>query len=234
MFERFAKDARAAVVGAQEVARDTGSRSIDTRHLLLVLAEQPGRRTALSGRSGPTWRRSPRPCVPTCGPAPGRRRAGGPGHRPGRRTPPGGCGLRARLTGAGGTAPAGHIPFTPDAKKALELALREAIRLKQKRIHTGHLMLGILRADSAGQALLQRGAGGHRRPPHGARGANEGRLKALRRLRRGATLHLLQVGDGATRHREHLLRGRQGRRRIRRTRRTEGTPGFPELPPEGS
>ena len=50
----------------------------------------------------------------------------------------------------------GHIPFTPDAKKALELALREAIRLKQKRIHTGHLMLGILRAESPGQALLLR------------------------------------------------------------------------------
>ena len=42
MFERFTKEARAAVVGAQAVARDTGSRSIDTRHLLLVLAEQPG------------------------------------------------------------------------------------------------------------------------------------------------------------------------------------------------
>ncbi len=30
-------------------------------------------------------------------------------------------------------APGGHIPFTPDAKKALELALSEAIRLKQNR-----------------------------------------------------------------------------------------------------
>ena len=42
MFERFTKDARAAVVGAQQVARVTGSRSIDTRHLLVVLAEHPG------------------------------------------------------------------------------------------------------------------------------------------------------------------------------------------------
>ena len=54
-----------------------------------------------------------------------------------------------------GRIPAGHIPFTPDAKKALQLALRETIRLKQKGIHTGHLMLGILRAESAGRALLQ-------------------------------------------------------------------------------
>ena len=42
MFERFTKDARSAVVGTQEVARETGSRSIDTRHLLVVLAENPG------------------------------------------------------------------------------------------------------------------------------------------------------------------------------------------------
>src|SRR5688572_11777251 len=42
MFERFTKEARAAVVGAQEVARDTGSRSIDTRHLLIALVESRG------------------------------------------------------------------------------------------------------------------------------------------------------------------------------------------------
>nr|WP_268247750.1 Clp protease N-terminal domain-containing protein [Actinomadura citrea] len=38
----------------------------------------------------------------------------------------------------------GHIPFTPQAKKALELSLRHAIRLGQKEIRSGHLLLGVL------------------------------------------------------------------------------------------
>jgi ATP-dependent Clp protease ATP-binding subunit ClpA len=49
----------------------------------------------------------------------------------------------------------GHIPFTPRAKKCLELALREAITLKHNFISDGHLLLGILRAEpNAGTKLL--------------------------------------------------------------------------------
>ena len=55
-----------------------------------------------------------------------------------------------------GRTPGGHIPFTPDAKKALELALREAIRLHHRSIGAGHLLLGILRAENPGRALLKR------------------------------------------------------------------------------
>ncbi|HSV38590.1 MAG TPA: Clp protease N-terminal domain-containing protein, partial [Nocardioidaceae bacterium] len=47
MFERFSKDAKAAVVGAQQVAREAGSRSIDTRHLLVVLMQQVAVASAL-------------------------------------------------------------------------------------------------------------------------------------------------------------------------------------------
>jgi ATP-dependent Clp protease ATP-binding subunit ClpA len=43
----------------------------------------------------------------------------------------------------------GHIPFSKDAKKVLELALREAVRLKAGEIGTGHLLLGLLRAGDA-------------------------------------------------------------------------------------
>ncbi|HSV39959.1 MAG TPA: Clp protease N-terminal domain-containing protein, partial [Nocardioidaceae bacterium] len=48
----------------------------------------------------------------------------------------------------------GHIPYSRDAEKALELSLRETIRLGQKTIQPGHLLLGILRSESPGHALL--------------------------------------------------------------------------------
>jgi hypothetical protein len=54
-----------------------------------------------------------------------------------------------------GRTPRGHLPFAPEARKALELALRETIRLKQKTIHSGHLLLGILRAECSARALLE-------------------------------------------------------------------------------
>ncbi|WP_067703113.1 Clp protease N-terminal domain-containing protein [Nocardia jejuensis] len=42
----------------------------------------------------------------------------------------------------------GHIPFTRDAKKVLELSLREAITRGDKRIEAGHVLLGVLRAPN--------------------------------------------------------------------------------------
>ena len=45
----------------------------------------------------------------------------------------------------GTRAPKGHIPFTPRAKKVLELSLREALALKSKSIADGHIALGLLR-----------------------------------------------------------------------------------------
>ncbi len=46
--------------------------------------------------------------------------------------------------GRGGRAPSGHLPFTPRAKKVLELGLREALRLSHNYIGTEHLLLGIV------------------------------------------------------------------------------------------
>lgn len=161
MFERFSSEARGAVTAAQDVARATASRAIDTRHLLVALAE---------GAAGPD---SATAALREVGIEPDRL-AGA---------------LRSELTadgldsealgslgidltavrrrtdevfGAGaldhaGRSP-GHIPFTRDAKKALELALREALRLKQKPIDVRHLLLGIIRAECPGRdALLERG-----------------------------------------------------------------------------
>lgn len=53
-------------------------------------------------------------------------------------------GLREAMTVDGGQ-PAGHIPFTPRAKKVLELALREALQIGNNYIGTEHLLLGLIR-----------------------------------------------------------------------------------------
>lgn len=50
----------------------------------------------------------------------------------------------AQIVGPGGTAVAGSVPFTPRAKKTLELALREALQFGHDHIGTEHLLLGIL------------------------------------------------------------------------------------------
>ena len=47
--------------------------------------------------------------------------------------------------GRGKASPGGHIPFTPRAKKVLELSLREALQLKHNYIGTEHILLGLLR-----------------------------------------------------------------------------------------
>ena len=56
--------------------------------------------------------------------------------------------------------PSGHVPFTPRAKKTLELSLREARQLGDSHIGTEHLLLGLIRQDEgpAAQALRELGA----------------------------------------------------------------------------
>ncbi len=49
------------------------------------------------------------------------------------------------IVGTGTTSPPGHIPFTPRAKKTLELALREALQLRHNYIGTEHILLGLIR-----------------------------------------------------------------------------------------
>ena len=64
------------------------------------------------------------------------------------------------IVGEGRGAPAGHIPFTPRAKKVLELALREALQLGHNYIGTEHILLGLIREGEgvAAQALQTLGA----------------------------------------------------------------------------
>ena len=51
----------------------------------------------------------------------------------------------AEKIGRGKRQPSGHIPFTPRAKKTLELSLREALAIKHNYIGTEHILLGLIR-----------------------------------------------------------------------------------------
>ncbi|PZR54949.1 Clp protease [Xylanimonas oleitrophica] len=171
MFERFTGGARAAVVTAQEVARALRSEQIDTRHLLVALLEDGGH--LVDGvRVDPAPLRE---AVAGTGVAPDHvvaraRAAIAAGDvLDGEALASLGIDLdtvRARadeVFGAGALDAAarrrrrgtrGHVPFTGDAKKALELALREALRLQDKSIGPRHLLLGLLRADCPGGRVL--------------------------------------------------------------------------------
>jgi ATP-dependent Clp protease ATP-binding subunit ClpA len=163
MFERFTKDARFAVVGAQEVAIEAHSGQIDSRHLLVALAEEDGpARSALtdSGLDVAELVRQARANI-NAGDALDPAALAAVGIDLDEVT------RRTEATfGEGALARAGrilrgrrkHIPFTRDAKKSLELALREAIRLGSKEIDGGHLLLGLTRAESPARSVLS-GAG---------------------------------------------------------------------------
>ena len=64
------------------------------------------------------------------------------------------------IIGRGQQAPSGHIPFTPRAKKVLELSLRESLQLGHTYIGTEHSLLGLIREGDgvAAQILVKLGA----------------------------------------------------------------------------
>src|SRR5437016_13128500 len=64
------------------------------------------------------------------------------------------------IVGIGEQAPSGHVPFTPRAKKVLELSLREALQLGHHYIGTEHILLGLIREGEgvAAQVLQKLGA----------------------------------------------------------------------------
>jgi ATP-dependent Clp protease ATP-binding subunit ClpA len=164
MFERFTKDARQVVVNAREQSRRLGQRHVGTEHLLLALIETESVTATLLkqvGLSGDGVRAAiehllGQSQILTDADAEALRRIGididavrakleesfGPGAlQP--EAPPTRYGLFGRKLSGG--------PFTPRSRKVLELALREAIRLKSDRIGTEHILLGLIR-EGAGLA----------------------------------------------------------------------------------
>lgn len=161
MFERFTKDARSAVVLAQEAAREGHAGMIDVVHVTLgVLKANSGAIDALqeAGLDADLLRRRLSDHA---------RGSGldeealaslgidfGAVNRAAEETFGEGAleraGLLAKLRGR----QRAHIPFTKDAKKALELTLREAIRLGDKELTDRHILLAVLRAGGPVAGLL--------------------------------------------------------------------------------
>jgi len=150
MFERFTGEARQVVVLAQDEARRLCHHYIGTEHLLLgLLAEGRGPAAQLLNerglRAGDLRRRillivggeglDPEALATLGIDLDEVRRATEAAFGPGA--------LDSNSTGR--KPPTGHIPFTPRAKKVLELSLREAERLQQGSIGTGHILLGLIR-----------------------------------------------------------------------------------------
>jgi ATP-dependent Clp protease ATP-binding subunit ClpC len=130
MFERFTDKARQCVVLAQEEARLLDHNYIGTEHLLLGLAREADGIAAHALQRLGITLDAVRADVTT-------------------------------IIGAGpAAAPSGHIPFTPRAKKVLELSLREALQLGHNYIGTEHILLGLVREGEgvAAQILVGRGA----------------------------------------------------------------------------
>ncbi|XVQ13957.1 Clp protease N-terminal domain-containing protein [Spirillospora sp. CA-255316] len=149
MFERFTKEARAAVTAAQEECRATAGDKIGTAHLLLALLHGDGPAArALRGHGQELG--ALRAAVA---------RGAGAGDIDAEALRTLGIDLDAvrqatessfgegALDAPAGRFRKGHIPFEPESKKALELALRHAIRLKHNRIGSGHILLGLLHDD---------------------------------------------------------------------------------------
>jgi ATP-dependent Clp protease ATP-binding subunit ClpA len=178
MFERFTTQAREVVIGAQQEARDLGHRYIGTEHLLLaLLVPHRGGAAAILAAAGLDHERA----RTALGRLIGEHRLGdsdaaalrsigidleairakleqtfGPGALD--------CEPSARHRGmfrrkATPSSSSGHVPFSPRAKKVLELSLREALRLNYRYIGTEHLLLGLIREGEGLAAKIMVDAG---------------------------------------------------------------------------
>ncbi len=126
MFERFTAKARHVVVLSQEEARALNHNYIGTEHILLGLIHESD---GLAGRVLVDQFKLTLD------------------------------GVREEVTaivGTGKKSQSGHIPFTPRAKKILELALREALQLSHNYIGTEHILLGLIREGEGVAAQVLR------------------------------------------------------------------------------
>ena len=160
MFERFTVPAKEAVVGAQQEARRLHSRRVGTEHLLLALLDRPTTSAAVLAHHGLDRGSVTRAVVGYIG----------DGDLDADALDAVGIDLdavRRRVEASFGPGAldgpsqqrAGHIPFSPRAKKVLELSLREAIAMKSRSIGDGHITLGLLREGEglAMKVLADRG-----------------------------------------------------------------------------
>lgn len=160
MFERFTQEARSVVTDAQTVARSVHTRTIDTRHLVVALCESDGGagRAALEavGVDPASLAAALRADLAGSGLDADALAVVGIDLEEIRRTTDATFGEGALDGVAGrGRGARKHVPFTSDAKKALELALREALRLGAKGIDSGHLLLGVVRSKTPAAPAIE-------------------------------------------------------------------------------
>ncbi len=131
MFERFSDQARRVILLGQEEARARGHVEVGTEHMLLGLVDEEG---CDGAKALERLQISP-------------------------------TDVRVHIDqlvgcGEGANGPTGPIPFTPPAKKVLELSWREAVRLGHRDIGTEHILLAMVRERHgvAGQVLVEFGA----------------------------------------------------------------------------
>ncbi len=163
MFERFTKRARTVVVHAQEIARERHCAAIGTEHLLLALFAEPDGLAATILERRQVSRSDVEADLIHGGPFDAEalamlgidldevRRQADEAFGPGALE-------RTRAARPAGWRP-GHLPFEPATKKALELALREAVRMGHGFLGTEHLLLGLLHDGRAHDVLVARGVG---------------------------------------------------------------------------
>jgi ATP-dependent Clp protease ATP-binding subunit ClpC len=129
MFERFTDRSRRVVVLAQEEARMLNHEYVGTEHILLGLIREDG---GVAGQALESLGIS----------ADAARRQ------------------VEEIVGRGQTGPArGHLPFTPQGKKVLQLSLREAIALGHGYVGTEHILLGLIREDEGVTTRVLNGLG---------------------------------------------------------------------------
>jgi ATP-dependent Clp protease ATP-binding subunit ClpA len=161
MFERFTQAARTVVRDAVVAAEELRSDSVDSRHLVVALAEDA------TGATSPVGAALRSVGVEPADVAARARSALAPGAvLDGEALASLGIDLDAVRDRADAVFGAGALeraarprrrrgrPFTADAKKVLELSLREALRLGDRSIDAPHLLLGVLRADSPGGRVV--------------------------------------------------------------------------------
>ncbi|GAA3225784.1 Clp protease N-terminal domain-containing protein [Pseudonocardia petroleophila] len=161
MFERFTDKARRVVVLAQEEARERRADAIRSEHLLIALYGVPGNLALEVLEAHSVDAQGVRSDVD------GLRGGLGPADAEALSTlgidldevrrqveDAFGPGALDRPRSRGRRWFAGHVPFDRDAKKVLELALREALRLRHNYIGCEHVLLGLLHAGGSAQTIL--------------------------------------------------------------------------------
>jgi ATP-dependent Clp protease ATP-binding subunit ClpA len=161
MFERFTKEARDTVVRAQYEAHRLGHEHIGTEHLLLGIATGEGRARDVLEARGVTAARLRAAIEGDTLPAldAGALATLGIDLDEVRRRVEASFGPGALERGGRRRRRAGAVPFCPRAKKALELALREALRLGDRHIGAEHVLLGVVRDEQTRAVRLLRDAG---------------------------------------------------------------------------